>query len=107
MKRTIAKIVEYAAHVAEPDRIILFGSMAEERNNVYSDVDLLIVSENPETRNEVKAKINSFSNQLSLKVDVLIFSQSEIEQACQKPHSFLEAIVKSGRIVYENNTCIF
>ena len=106
MKRTIKKIVDYAARVAEPEKIILFGSMAENRNNVYSDVDLLIVSENPDTRKEVKARISSFSNQLSLKVDVLVHSQSELRHASQTPHSFLEAIVKSGIIVYEKN-CTF
>lgn len=106
MKRTIEKIVEYAASVADPEKIILFGSMAQDRINVYSDVDLLIVSENPEIKREVTAKINSFSNQLSLKIDVLIHSQSELEQACQKPHSFLAAIVNSGSVVFEKATCV-
>lgn len=105
MKRTIKRIIAYAASIADPEKIILFGSMAQERNNIYSDVDLLIVSENPEIKEEVVARIKNFSSQLSLKIDVLIYSQSEVERACQKRYSFLEAIVKSGRIVYENGTC--
>lgn len=103
MKRTVEKIVGYAVRIAEPDLVILFGSMAENRNNVHSDVDLLIVSENPELKKEIKARINNFTNQLSLKVDVLVHSQSELNQAYQTPHSFLEAIVKSGKIVYQKD----
>lgn len=101
MKRTIEEIVEYAASVADPEKIILFGSMAQERNNVYSDVDLLVVSENPEIKREVMAKIKSFSNQLSLKIDVLIYSRLEIEREYLKPNSFIAAVIKSGKVVYK------
>lgn len=106
MKRTIEKIVKYAAIVADPEKIILFGSMVQERYNVYSDIDLLIILEDSEIKREVIAKITSFANQLSVKIDVLICTQSELKQACEKPHSFLGAIVKSGKIIYEKNACI-
>ena len=46
MKRTLAKIIDYAVRVAVPERIILFGSMVNGNANVFSDVDLLIISEN-------------------------------------------------------------
>lgn len=79
--------------------------MAHERNNVHSDVDLLIVSDNAEIKREVIDKIKCFSDQLSVKVDVLFCSQSEMAQACQTPHSFVKEIAKSGKIVYEKNIC--
>lgn len=107
MKRTLEKIVRYAASVADPEKIILFGSMARDQDDVFSDVDLLIVSENCEMRKDVEARIRSFSQELSLKIDVLICSQSEMEEASRNPHSFLGEIAKSGRTVYENETCIF
>ena len=74
MKRTLERIVDYAASVADPEKIILFGSMAQKRNDVYSDVDLLIVSESPQTKADVIARIKSFSNQHSLQIDVLLHS---------------------------------
>lgn len=103
MKRTLEKIIEYAVRVVDPDMIILFGSMADDKANVFSDVDLLIVSENTLIKKDITAKIVSYSSELSLKTDILIYSKSEIERETQKPNSFMEAIIKSGRVVYKHN----
>jgi len=101
MQRTLEKVIDYTAVVAEPEQIVLFGSMADGKFNARSDIDLLIISENSAIKEEVVAKIESYSNDLSLKVDALFFSRSEIEREGQKPNSFITAIVKSGEIVYE------
>ncbi len=103
MKRTLDKIIDYAIEITEPEMIILFGSMADEMTNVFSDVDLLIVSENTLIKKDITAKIVSYSSELSLKTDVLIYSRSEIEGESQTPNSFIAAIIKSGKVVYENN----
>lgn len=102
MKRTLSKIIGYAAGVAEPERIILFGSMACGNANVFSDIDLLIISENTLPKRETAAIITSYARELSLKVDVLIYSASEVEKERQKAHSFVGAILKSGKPVFEN-----
>ena len=103
MEKTLEKIIDYAARVAEPEMIILFGSMADEMTNVFSDVDLLIILENALMKKDITAKIVSYSSELSLKADVLICSRSEIEREIQKSNSFIAAIIKSGKIVYKNN----
>ena len=100
MKRTLEKIIDYAATVAEPEMIILFGSMANGKTNAFSDVDLLIVSENILRKKAVSTRIASYASELSLKADVLIYSKSEIERECQKTNSFIGEIMKSGEIVY-------
>ena len=105
MRRTIEKIIEYAASIANAERIVLFGSMAQGRNNVFSDVDLLVISEDTVIRREATAKITSFCNELSLKVDVMIYTASEMEQARQNPRSFVAAIANSGNVVFDKRTC--
>ena|SRR3990172_315868 len=104
MKNTLGKIIDYASRIADPDEIILFGSMSTGKTNWFSDIDLLIVSDNPAIKKEVAARIISFTRELSLKSDVLIYSKSEIERETQKPNSFIAAIIKSGKIVYEKRT---
>lgn len=101
MKNTLGKIIDYAARIADPEEIILFGSMGTGKANWFSDVDLLIISENPAIRKDVAARIRSFLRELSLKSDVLICSKSEIEMETQRPNSFIAAIIKSGKIVYK------
>lgn len=104
MKNTLGKIIDYAARIADPEEIILFGSMSTGKANLFSDVDLLIVSDNPAIKKDIAARIRSFSRELSLKSDVLIYSRLEIESETQKPNSFIAAIIKSGKIVYEKRT---
>ncbi len=86
--------------IADPAEIILFGSMAEGKANEYSDVDLLIISDNKLIWKQVRSMIVSYATELSLKIDVLIYSRSAIEEEMQKPSSFIKAVVKSGKIVY-------
>ncbi len=101
MEKTLEKIINYAMSVAEPELIILFGSMADKKDNIFSDVDLLIVLDDIYVKNDIAAKIKSYSSELSLKADVLIYSRSEIERESLKPNSFIAAIIKSGRVVYK------
>ena len=101
MEKTLEKIIDYAARVTEAESIILFGSMVDEKFNIFSDVDLLIVSEGIYMKKNIAAMIECYSNELSLKADVLIYSRSEFERESQKPKSFIAAIIKSGKVVYE------
>lgn len=106
MKNTLGKIIDYTARIADPEEIILFGSMGTGKANLFSDVDLLIISENSAIKKEVAERIKDFSRELSLKSDVLICSKSEIERETQTPNSFIAAIIKSGKIVYKKqNIC--
>ena len=102
MQNTLQKIISYTVQIADPDKIILFGSMSNGKANEYSDVDLLILSDNAGMKKETIAKIRSFSRELSLKVDVLYYSNAEIEAAARFPNAFLTIILKSGKVVYEN-----
>lgn len=106
MKRTLEKIINYAAGIAEPEMIILFGSMADEITNVFSDVDLLVVSENTIFKKDIIDKIVSYSSELSIKTDALIYSRSEIERESQESNSFIAAIIKSGKVVFENKNSL-
>ncbi len=103
MKRTLKKIIDYAIGISEPEMIILFGSMATGKANVYSDVDLLIITDNIFIKKDIIAMVKSFSNELSLKADVLVYTRSEVEREVKEPNSFIAAIVKSGKVVYEKS----
>lgn len=75
--------------------------MANDTANVFSDLDLLIVSDTSVNKKEASVRIKSFASQFCLKTDVLIHSEQELDSACKIPNSFLEAIYKSGKIVFK------
>lgn len=101
LQSTLKKIIDYAACVAEPEKIILFGSMATGNQNVYSDVDLLIITGSIIDKKDAVTKIKSYTNQCSLKTDVLIYSCSEVQRELNISNSFVAAIYKFGKIVYK------
>jgi predicted nucleotidyltransferase len=100
MNNTLQKIIDYTIRVAEPDKIILFGSMAHGKITAHSDVDLLIISDHTHIKKELSKMIMTFCKELSLKTDVLIYSEKELELEKQKPDSFLGAICKDGKLMY-------
>ena len=101
MKRTITKIVAYIVQIAEPDEIILFGSMANGTSNVHSDLDLLIVTAEPAQKRQIAERVQHFAQELALRADVLVYSEKELKKAYAKADSFLSGIRCSGKIVYQ------
>lgn len=101
MKNTIERIRDYIIYLIQPETIILFGSVAHGKNNIYSDVDILIVSETTANKSNLAKQIQSFVNEFSLHVDVLIRSQKEVADACSSQYSFLKEVVKNGKEIYK------
>jgi predicted nucleotidyltransferase len=101
MTKTLEKIINYAVKIAQPEEVILFGSVAEGKNNVHSDVDLLIVTDDTYLKSYFEKQIKGFARELSLAVDVLIHSRNELENASLNSFTFLGNIMKYGKIIYK------
>lgn len=101
MKKTIEKIVNYAAILADPDEIILFGSMAGVSANEFSDIDLLIICKSLGGKTDVRAKLFSFAHEISLKIDIVLYEKPQLEAELLKPNSFIAAVYNAGKIVYK------
>lgn len=101
MQKTIDKIIAHAVEVAQPEKIILFGSVAEGKGDVYSDIDLLIVTDNISLKNFFIHQVKNFAREFSLSVDVLVYSESELTKASLNATSFLSGVIKHGKIVYK------
>lgn len=104
MKNTISRIIDYAVKVAEPDKVFLFGSMANGTNNVYSDLDLLLVMDaNFPLKKQIIEQIKNYAGELMLPIDLLIHSEIELKNAASEKHSFLAGILSGGKLVYQKN----
>lgn len=82
------------------EKVILYGSRAKGTNRMYSDVDIVLVSE----------KINNreYSNIIQEIDDLLlpfIFDISVYHSI--KDSNLIESINRTGVIIYENNSLVF
>ena len=101
MEKTICHIIDYARAIANPLAIHVFGSMAMGCRNEYSDLDMLIVTEEAIPAGEVRDLVSAYAAQFCLATDVLVYSSGQVYRAMQQPNSFLASILKTSKIVYE------
>lgn len=102
MEKIIERIKNYIIHVTQPTKIILFGSVAEERNNIYSDIDILIVTKYKVLHNEHLARqIRAYIKEFSFESDIFIIDEDSCMNARNDPFSFISITQKIGKIIYE------
>ncbi len=97
VRETVRQIVERF----EPQRIILFGSLAYGTPHPDSDVDLLVVMP---TRNAVSTACRiRLAVDHPFPLDLLVRSPDDIRVRLAEGDSFLAEIVTRGLVLYENS----
>ncbi len=93
----VQKIVKYYA----PDKIVIFGSHAKDRNTSRSDIDILVLKDSAlpkEVRGrEVK---NLFLNSF-VPIDFHFYTCREFDEEKQIKYSFAHSINETGMVVYD------
>jgi len=96
----LARIIQRIVDVAQPDKIILFGSAARDEMGPNSDVDLLIVKAAAHRRRLAQTiYINLIG--VGSPVDVIVVTPEDIERYGNAIGLVLDTALKNGRIVYE------
>jgi len=85
-----------------PDRIILFGSLAQGRVWDWSDVDLVVVKQ---TALPFLDRVDEVLRLLQPRVglDVLVYTPEEFERLSRERPFFREEILAKGKTLYERN----
>ena len=97
LQQAVARIVA----VAQPSRVILFGSYGRGDAEEGSDVDLMVIKPQVENRGEEMVRLYTAVGHLGIGVDVLVYSESEYERRSQVPGTVLYWARKEGRALYE------
>ncbi|MBA2670202.1 MAG: nucleotidyltransferase domain-containing protein [Gemmatimonadetes bacterium] len=74
------EIVRRVVEIAQPERIILFGSAARGEMGPHSDVDLLVVKAGEYRKRELGWRIRQSLRGLELAFDVLLATPEELER---------------------------
>jgi len=85
----------------DPERVILFGSLAEGDVNESSDIDLVIIKETKKRYWERQRELSRIVK-ARLACDIFIYTPEEWERAIREGRSFaVKEIQGKGKIIYE------
>ena len=96
VKRVVASLMAY-----QPEKIILFGSVARGDADEYSDIDLIIVKET-ETR-FIQRQVDA-TNLVprGISVDIFVYTPEEFQKMIDDNSPFFERALAEGIVLYEN-----
>jgi len=80
-------------------KVILFGSLNEDKIDIYSDIDLLLIMPNSK---RTKEWINFIYSNIERKIasDLIIFNENDFNEMLPTSR-FLKYIIKTGNVLYE------
>jgi uncharacterized protein len=93
-------VVETLITEYEPERIVLFGSLATGRVGEWSDLDLVVIKETPrpflQRLKEVALLCRAF-----VSVDYLVYTPGEFAQLVAEENPFILEVLREGKVIYE------
>lgn len=100
LKRELARYLPLLIEHYDPERIIVFGSLATGEVHAWSDIDLIVVhrTNQPfwrrlrETRRLLKPRVGT---------DILVYTPDEFEKMLRERSVFREELVAKGTVLYE------
>ncbi|MDI6736328.1 MAG: nucleotidyltransferase domain-containing protein [bacterium] len=99
IQTAIEKIIE----MSRPRKIILFGSYIRGNTHTNSDLDVMVVMTN-EVKNPRKesVKIRRRLKGISMPMDILVVSESILDEMADIPGMIYREIIRNGEVVYES-----
>ena len=99
-QKTLDEIIRRIVEVAQPERIILFGSAAQGDMTRNSDVDLLIIKEGGDAN--LRAQIYEKMYGVRVAVDAILVSPTDIDRYKDSHALVIKPALQEGRVVYES-----
>jgi len=84
----------------DPDKIILFGSRVEGKDNEGSDIDLVIVKETEKRPLDRRIEVETLLADRAVPIDIVVYTPDEIRNLYSMGSPFVEEIVENGRLLY-------
>ncbi|BER91405.1 nucleotidyltransferase domain-containing protein [Atrimonas thermophila] len=104
-EKEIARLVKVLVRRYQPEKIILFGSLARGKATEESDIDLLIIKKTKEPRIYRRSKaLRGIPRKVPL--DVLILTPEEVKFLEEKQSPFIREITTQGKTLYERRPLV-
>ena len=100
-EKAFRQAIRRIRQVAQPSKIILFGSYARGEATEDSDLDLMIILPGKPDKMAEIIRLRRAIGALGVGVDVLVFSEDEAQRRGQVPGTVVYWANKEGRILYD------
>jgi predicted nucleotidyltransferase len=100
-RNILEDIIRRIVEVADPEKIILFGSAARGEMGRNSDVDLLIIKQGGDQLN-LMAQIYGNLHGVGAAVDAIVVSPEDVERYRDSHPLVIKPALLEGRVVYES-----
>ena len=97
LARSLDDLVAQLAVMPEVARVILLGSYAAGRRDLFTDLDLLVVMRSPLNISRTADLYRRLCTDVDM--DLVVYTPEEIARA--GTHPFLNRVLTAGRILYE------
>ncbi len=94
------EIVNRILTVANPDKIILFGSAATDQMTKDSDIDILIMERSPLSTHERSVEIRRALGNIGYPLDVVVMPTERFERTKKIIGGLAYPAAKYGRVLY-------
>ena len=100
LKQALEQILPTLISHYQPEKVILFGSMASGDVSEWSDIDLLIVKETTLPFLQ-RLKQVALLCQVPVSVDYLVYTPDELRQMLTSGNPFIIEVLAKGKLLYE------
>jgi uncharacterized protein len=101
-EKSIQKIIDVIIQKFDPEKVILFGSYAWGKPEKDSDVDLLIVKDDPKKNTrEMAVDLERILSQRDIPLDLLVYKPNQMEDRIKINDPFIVKIYRDGKVLYE------
>jgi len=102
----LEEIVQRIVEVAHPDKVILFGSGARDELGPHSDLDILVITQEPVHRGRLTEKIYLNLVGVGHAVDVIVVVPEDVETYQNNPYLVIGPALREGKVVYDREAPI-
>ena len=99
-QKTLDDVIRRVVGVAQPEKIILFGSAARGTMGPDSDVDLLVIKEGADAL-DLMARIYRKLYGVGVAVDAIVVTPADVERFKDSHALVIKPALREGRVVYE------
>lgn len=96
----LQEIIRRIVAVAQPERIILFGSAARGELGPDSDLDFLVIKAAVPHRRRLAQQIHGSLFGITVPVDIIVLTPEDIEAFGEEPGSVVAPALREGTVVY-------